>query len=36
MEKKENENKHFSLENTNETDTFNPRNPYYGTFVDSK
>ena len=27
MRKKENENKHFSLENTNETDTFNPRNP---------
>ena len=27
MRKKENENKHFSLENTNETATFNPRNP---------
>ena len=27
MRKKENKNKHFSLENPNETTTFNPRNP---------
>lgn len=36
MRKKENENKHFSLENTNESVSFSPRNPYYDTFVDSK